>query len=218
MKKTLFFMLMSFVTLSLLNTSCSIEKRHYMAGYNVDWKSNKNLTANHEGKTEQHATASNVKQLKTEPQNQSVEPVFHQATAEKSAKQETPTFAYAVNVKKAETENSQKILSVISKTQLISTVNAAKKAMALMAAQGQRRRGGSGIQIIALILCFFVGLLGIHSFYIGNRRKGTIQLILFLASMILIWLGIGLYLLFALGVWVIIDFIRLLIGDLGPGW
>jgi hypothetical protein len=183
MKKTLFFMLMSFVTLSLLNTSCSIEKRHYMAGYNVDWKSNKNLTANYDGKTEQQAATSNVKQLKTEPQNQSVEPVFHQATAEKSAKQETPTFAYASNVKKGEIKNSQEILTVINKTHFISNIISSKKAMALFASQWQNSKE-ERVQMTALILCLFLGFLGVHSFYLGNIKKGIIQLVMCLVGFV----------------------------------
>jgi TM2 domain-containing membrane protein YozV len=49
-------------------------------------------------------------------------------------------------------------------------------------------------------LCFFLGALGIHRFYLGYIGIGIIQL-----------LTAG-----GCGIWVLIDFIRIIIGDLGP--
>ena len=48
----------------------------------------------------------------------------------------------------------------------------------------------------ALLLCFFVGFLGVHRFYVGKIGTGFLQLIT----------G-G-----ALGVWVLIDFIMIAVG------
>ena len=73
-------------------------------------------------------------------------------------------------------------------------------------------------QLIALLLCFFLGMLGVHSFYIGNKSKGFIQLAMLLAGILTSWFFIGYIILAALGIWVLIDFIRIIIGDLGPGW
>ncbi len=55
-------------------------------------------------------------------------------------------------------------------------------------------------QLIALLLCLFVGGLGIHRFYLGYTTIGVIQL-----------LTLG-----GLGIWVLIDLIRLITGDLKP--
>lgn len=55
-------------------------------------------------------------------------------------------------------------------------------------------------QIVAAILCFFLGGLGIHRFYLGYTWQGVVQLLT----------GGG------CGIWALIDFIRILIGDLGP--
>ncbi len=55
-------------------------------------------------------------------------------------------------------------------------------------------------QIAALLLCFFVGVLGIHRFYLGYTVIGIIQL-----------LTLG-----GLGIWALIDFIRIITGDLKP--
>lgn len=57
-------------------------------------------------------------------------------------------------------------------------------------------------QIVALVLCWFLGIIGVHRFYLGDTWQGIVQL-----------LTLG-----GLGIWTLIDFIRIAIGDLGPGW
>lgn len=59
---------------------------------------------------------------------------------------------------------------------------------------------GSKSQLVALLLCFFIGVLGIHRFYLGYTGAGVIQL-----------LTAGLC-----GIWTFIDFIRICVGDLQP--
>lgn len=55
-------------------------------------------------------------------------------------------------------------------------------------------------QLVAFLLCLFVGSLGIHRFYLGYYRIGILQLIT---------LG-------GFGIWTIIDLILLFTGDLQP--
>jgi len=50
----------------------------------------------------------------------------------------------------------------------------------------------------AAILCFFLGSLGIHRFYLGYKLFGFIQL----------------FTLGGVGIWALIDFIRILTGSL----
>jgi TM2 domain-containing membrane protein YozV len=59
---------------------------------------------------------------------------------------------------------------------------------------------GGKSQLTALLLCFFVGFLGIHRFYLGYTWQGIVQL-----------LTLG-----GFGIWSLIDFIRIIIGDLKP--
>lgn len=60
---------------------------------------------------------------------------------------------------------------------------------------------GSGkSQLIALLLCLFIGGIGIHRFYLGYTWQGVVQL-----------LTLG-----GLGVWALIDLIRIITGDLQP--
>jgi len=55
-------------------------------------------------------------------------------------------------------------------------------------------------QLTAVLLCFFIGGLGIHRFYLGYTWQGIVQL-----------LTLG-----GFGIWTLIDFIRLLTGSLQP--
>ena len=49
----------------------------------------------------------------------------------------------------------------------------------------------------AFLLCFFLGMLGIHRFYVGKVGTGILQI-----------LTLG-----GLGIWVLIDFIMIIVGS-----
>ncbi|MGZ3881633.1 MAG: TM2 domain-containing protein [Flavisolibacter sp.] len=70
------------------------------------------------------------------------------------------------------------------------------KAAKFLAAPSQ----GGKSQLTAVLLAFFLGGLGIHRFYLGYTWQGIVQL-----------LTLG-----GLGVWALIDFIRILTGSLQP--
>jgi TM2 domain-containing membrane protein YozV len=55
-------------------------------------------------------------------------------------------------------------------------------------------------QIVAALLCWIVGIIGIHRFYLGYTWQGIVQI-----------LTLG-----GLGIWTLIDLIRILIGSLQP--
>lgn len=76
-----------------------------------------------------------------------------------------------------------------------------KKAWQLKKAMKASGATGSGkSQLVALLLCFFLGGLGIHRFYLGYIWQGVLQL-----------LTLG-----GCGIWALIDLIRIVIGDLQP--
>lgn len=73
-----------------------------------------------------------------------------------------------------------------------------KKAEKVMSVNDVKGSGKS--QLVALLLCIFVGGLGIHRFYLGYTWQGVVQL-----------LTLG-----GCGIWALIDLVRIIIGDLGP--
>ena len=56
---------------------------------------------------------------------------------------------------------------------------------------------GTKSWIAALLLCFFVGFLGIHRFYVGKVGTGVLQLV-----------TVG-----GLGIWALVDLILILVGS-----
>jgi TM2 domain-containing membrane protein YozV len=74
-----------------------------------------------------------------------------------------------------------------------------KVKQALESKEGHRIKGGKS-QVIALLLVILVGGLGIHRFYLGYTWQGVVQL-----------LTLG-----GCGIWVLIDLIRIITGDLEP--
>lgn len=57
-------------------------------------------------------------------------------------------------------------------------------------------------KLVAVLLAFFLGSIGIHDFYLGYTKYGIIKIILTVCT------GVG------GGIWALIDFIRLLTGSL----
>ena len=70
----------------------------------------------------------------------------------------------------------------------------------LSASTAAGKDGGNKSQLTALLLCIFLGGLGIHRFYLGYTWQGVVQLLT----------GGG------CGIWALIDLVRIIIGDLKP--
>ncbi len=64
----------------------------------------------------------------------------------------------------------------------------------------------------AAILAFLLGQLGIHRFYVGKVGTGIVQLLLAIVGYATIVVGVGVFALWALGIWILIDFIMILVG------
>lgn len=65
--------------------------------------------------------------------------------------------------------------------------------------------------VVALILCFLLGTLGAHRFYIGDRSLGTAQLLLSIIGWCTVWLIIGIIPLVIVGVWAFVDLILIIV-------
>jgi TM2 domain-containing membrane protein YozV len=60
--------------------------------------------------------------------------------------------------------------------------------------------------LVAYLLWFFVGMLGVHRFYLGRTGTGATILILTIVSVPLMLAGIGFAILAVAATWVIVDF------------
>lgn len=69
-------------------------------------------------------------------------------------------------------------------------------------------------QFVAILLCLFLGVLGIHRFYLDKIGSGAVMLVLFVLGMLTKWILIGWGFLFIDSVWAVIDLIRILFNNL----
>lgn len=93
--------------------------------------------------------------------------------------------------------------------------------------------GGGKSKVLAAVLAFFLGNLGIHRFYMRQNAQGFMQLGGTAIGLTLLVIGlkdyvsgfgeslpalalIGYFILLAVGIWALVDFIRILTGGLEP--
>jgi hypothetical protein len=67
---------------------------------------------------------------------------------------------------------------------------------------------------VAALLCFFLGMLGVHRFYLGHTNIGIIQLVLTIVGSFTLLFIIGFFLLWGNAIWIFIEFILILIGKI----
>lgn len=70
---------------------------------------------------------------------------------------------------------------------------------------------------VAALLSFFLGMLGIHRFYLGRVGSGAVMLIMGVIGAITTGILIGFVLLAIVGIWDIVDFFRILCNGLTDG-
>lgn len=66
-------------------------------------------------------------------------------------------------------------------------------------------------KVIAAVLCWFLGVFGIHNFYTGHTTAALTQMILFLSAVIWAWFpGINIVLAIVVLLWPLVNFIQIL--------
>lgn len=193
-------------------SSCTMEKRLYSSGYHIDWKKDKQAIQNNPFDTEPMAVLETtevnpITTVSSEPR----ELIDIKSDAELVALIQGESKEISVLVAEAVTEKpfAEKLVAKVIEKRL---EHFSEEDMAMVShgvsfeqsntpsipVEDGEAEGKS--QMTALLLCFFVGVIGIHRFYLGDTTGGIIQL-----------LTAGLC-----GIWTLIDFIRILTGDLKP--
>jgi len=78
--------------------------------------------------------------------------------------------------------------------------------LALLESEMQKRRKSVGL---AYVLWIFLGTFGIHKFYTGQKNMGILYLVLTITGIITSFIGIGLFVLAAVGILLLIDLFTL---------
>ena len=130
-----------------------------------------------------------------------VEPAYASSVVETPVTTEAAATASATSAKALASAMSHRVTAKAPATSARPEKLTLKKAWQLKKAMKASGTSGSGkSQLVALLLCFFLGGLGIHRFYLGYIWQGVLQL-----------LTLG-----GCGIWALIDLIRIIIGDLQP--
>jgi len=168
---------MAGILLCVVFSSCSIEKRQYMHGFYVDRHSEKKDCQNNAEKPEfvvvsKQEAPEKIEEIAGEGQENQV------ITASVSEK---PVFEgelrqAPVLIKKQVLKNP--VTATGSKDQTrAKTVSKGDSTPKVKAKPTKAASGGGKNQIVALILCFFLGFLGIHRFYLGYTGLGVLYLL-----------------------------------------
>ena len=187
------------LAMTLVLSSCSAEKRVYMSGYHMTWHKSKHKTEKHE-LVSKHSRKSSVEQADN---------------GTKIAVNSLPATAIDDNISASVGKDfvgiaGNKTLSVIKDESTVSADKSLKGEVKFVVKKAVKKNkkftkksaapGDGKSQLVALLLAFFVGVIGIHRFYLGYIGIGIIQL-----------LTLG-----GFGIWTLIDFILIITGNLKP--
>lgn len=212
MKKTKFYLCLG-VAMMMALTSCTMQKRVYTSGYHIEWLNGNNATVKqNNSQTEEQknynkttiATVSTINEEKisnnktenteiTNAYNNPVAKVNENLVASTTndlnvyTSQQTNNWYSSPVQKNSNTQNDSKTIVKQSTTNTESTAS-------------ENTKSGGRSWTAALLLCIFLGALGIHRFYLGYTWQGIVQLLT----------GGG------FGIWALIDLIRIITRDLQP--
>jgi hypothetical protein len=167
--------------ISLIFNSCSIEKRLYRPGYQITRNSSRNQADPVVSKAAPSlaplslvsAAPKTSLQVQVKPlnnQKQESGPLY--ASVSKTTIQQKISPVYAAKANKEFSYTAAPVKKEISgKTQMLKKHFPHKSGATVHAAEG-----GGKSQVVALLLCIFLGLFGIHRFYLGYTLWGFIYL------------------------------------------
>ena len=198
------FLSISFLALALLISSCSTNatftKRYHSRGFNIAWGGGSAANNNAVKQTPKKVKAkSDVVAVAQNTDNVTVQSV--KSTENTAMEASTVTTAVVSNniLAKNEVATVKNATQTSTHAVKLSTV-VSKKAKLTPVSSVSNKALSQEIDWVAFILCFFLGGLGIHRFYLGYPLIGVLQI-----------LTLG-----GFGIWILIDLIRIITGDLGP--
>jgi hypothetical protein len=186
---------LTLIIILLSLSSCSVQKRVYMPGYYIERNGSKNNSDEQKPTNNDKTTQIELHKTSNNEQKENEINMFsNMAMADNAIVSLTHTPVLS--------DKNKNSITVITKTP---APVAAKKSMQKNNVKKKKGKNNSALrgeksQLIALLLCIFLGLLGIHRFYLGYPGIGIL--------MILTAGGCGLL--------YIIDIVRIATGDLEP--
>jgi len=187
MIKTAIFTLLSILLVTSI-TSCSIEKRVFMSGYHIEWnKSKKSFEKENISKSflkkkdaEFSSLVSVSNEEVTDNLNDSILVIYDDiedsSPIDNSIQTNKKTIIHSAS-------SGEKLISSHIKTVLKQRENIKSKNEVINKNKKTKKAKSSSyggkMQIVALILCVFLGLLGVHRFYLGYTGMGIIYLLTF---------------------------------------
>lgn len=199
------FLVMLLVLFSSCSTNATFTKRYHSRGFNIAWGGGSDANNNpvkqtpKKVKAKSDVVAQNTENVIVQSVNSTENAVLEASTVSAAVVSSNILAKNEVATVKSSTQTSNhavKSSTVVSKKAAVNVIsNANTKAVKKNADPGEGKS-----QMIALILCIFVGVLGIHRFYLGYTLEGVLMLVT----------GGG------CGVWALIDLIRIITGDLKP--
>ncbi|NMA79483.1 MAG: TM2 domain-containing protein [Clostridiales bacterium] len=79
---------------------------------------------------------------------------------------------------------------------------------------GQYPVYGAKSKVAAALLAFFLGVFGVHNFYLGYITKAVVQLVLTVIGIFTLCLVVGGFIIFAVEIWAFVEFVMILAGGI----
>lgn len=185
--KTLLLKFVAVLCCLVFISSCSVEKRLYRSGYYVSWNkkqtpiSKKDIIDHDTNNQAELAQVNSDEQMVSKNNNQIIDQNEVAELLIENAIVESNTSTDLFNLGETQKESSPVNFKIVdSKSNdheaRQETDNDLKKENHFKKSHQSRQNGGK-LQIVALILCILLGLIGVHRFYLGYTGLGILYLL-----------------------------------------